>query len=244
MNKKKLTSNLRGRKDHSPTSCVPSSVPQVSISTKANGEKNGSATTVATADDNPAKEMSVHEHMLKLAGEEKPDAEAVEKLRQQIVSSPAAWKLVGNSMASVRHTLVEKMSDGALRAIMLAETDILAKQLGNDAAPMLDRLLIDQILTARLRLVFVEKCYNQHVIGKTVDVTQAEYYENLLTSAQARFVRAVESLARVRRLARNTPALQINIAKDGGKQVNVLGNALAGDKDSSVDSTSVKKENC
>jgi hypothetical protein len=39
-----------------------------------------------------------------------------------------------------------------------------------------------------------------------------ERVDSLLTSAQARCQRAIEALARVRRLARNTPALQINIA--------------------------------
>ena len=42
-------------------------------------------------------------------------------------------------------------------------------------------------------------------------------------STQVRFLRAIETLARVRRLARNTPALQINIAREGGQQVNVQG---------------------
>lgn len=129
--------------------------------------------------------------------------------------------MAGNSMAGIRHSLVEKMSAGVLPAIMLAESDILAKQLDYDAAPMLERLLIDQILTARLRLIYVEKCYSQKVLGSTIEITQAEYYENLLNSAQARLARAIETLARVRRLARNTPALQINIANEGGKQVNV-----------------------
>jgi hypothetical protein len=50
-----------------------------------------------------------------------------------------------------------------------------------------------------------------------------EYWDNLLSSTQARFIRAIEALARVRRLARNTPALQINISREGGKQVNVQG---------------------
>ncbi len=38
-----------------------------------------------------------------------------------------------------------------------------------------------------------------------------ECLESLLAPAQARFLRAIEALARVRRLARNTPALQINV---------------------------------
>jgi len=58
---------------------------------------------------------------------------------------------------------------------------------------------------------------------------EADYWDRYLTTAQNRFLRAVEALARVRRLARNTPALQINIAGEGGKQVNVQGEVTGKD---------------
>jgi hypothetical protein len=51
---------------------------------------------------------------------------------------------------------------------------------------------------------------------------------NLLTTTQHRFLRAIESLTKVRRLARNTPSLQINIAQEGGQQVNVQGEVSGG----------------
>ena len=54
-------------------------------------------------------------------------------------------------MASIRRSLIEKMSSGVMRGILLAEADILAKGLDYEAAPPLERLLIDQVLTARLR---------------------------------------------------------------------------------------------
>jgi hypothetical protein len=44
-----------------------------------------------------------------------------------------------------------------------------------------------------------------------------------ITTTQNRYLKAVEMLAKVRRLARNTPSLQINIAQEGGKQINVQG---------------------
>ena len=45
--------------------------------------------------------------------------------------------------------------------------------------------------------------------------------EKRLSAAQRRFIRACETLARVRKLSRNTPALQFNIATSGGQQVNL-----------------------
>jgi hypothetical protein len=110
---------------------------------------------------------------------------------------------------------------------MLAEVDVLKKQLDYDAAPPLERLLIDHILTVRLRLIHAENAYNTRVVNQSITLKEGEYWDNLLSSTQARFIKAIEALARVRRLARNTPALQINIASEGGKQVNVQGDTPA-----------------
>jgi hypothetical protein len=50
-------------------------------------------------------------------------------------------------------------------------------------------------------------------------LTVGTYWDRRLNSAQQRHLRAIESLARVRRLSNATP-LQVNI---GGQQVNVAG---------------------
>lgn len=44
-------------------------------------------------------------------------------------------------------------------------------------------------------------------------------FSRRLSAAQRRFTRACETLARVRKLSRNTPTLQFNIATNGGQQV-------------------------
>jgi hypothetical protein len=151
-----------------------------------------------------------------------PNPAAVECLRKFAVQTPGF--LSANSiMGSVREQLLEKMSHGTSRAIMQAEVDVLKNQFDFDTAPPLERLLIDQILTARLRLIHAEHFYNTTVLNQSISFQYGEYRDNLLSSTQARFIRAIEALARVRRLARNTPALQINIAREGGQQVNVQG---------------------
>ena len=165
---------------------------------------------------------------LKLADQKNPSAEDVARLRQQIVSIPDVWPLATVTMPTIRESLIEKTAGrGAVRALLLAEVDILAKQLGYDAAPPLERLLIELVLTARLRVMDAEGHYNNCVVNESISVNAAEFWDNLLSSTQARLLRAIETLARVRRLARNTPALQINIAREGGKQVNVQGDAPA-----------------
>jgi len=84
-------------------------------------------------------------------------------------------------------------------------------------------MLIEHILTVRLQLIYAEHKYTHCVVNQETTFRQATDWDNLLTSTQTRFIRAIEALARVQRLARNTPALQINIARDGGQQVNLVG---------------------
>lgn len=47
------------------------------------------------------------------------------------------------------------------------------------------------------------------------------YWDRRLIGAHSRFRGACETLVRVRKLSRNTPALQFNIATSGGQQVNL-----------------------
>ena len=159
----------------------------------------------------------------KLAKQKNPGGEDVDRLRRLVVSTPDAWPLATHTMPSIREAIIEKMSNGASRACMLAEVDILTKQLGYDSAPPLERLLIEHIVTVRLRVIHAEHKYTHCVMNQSITLKEGEYWDNLLSSSQARFLRAIEALARVRRLARNTPALQINIAGEGGQQVNVQG---------------------
>jgi len=96
----------------------------------------------------------------------------------------------------------------------------LKKELGSDGAPLLEQLLIQQAALCWLKLNLVELSYSS-TMKQSITLTLGIYWEKRLTAAQRRFTRACETLARVRKLSRNTPALQLNIAADGGQQVNV-----------------------
>lgn len=167
--------------------------------------------------------------MARVEKAKKPDAEDMQRLRQLAAKAPG-FLSVCSTTANIRRRLIEKISHGNSRAFMLAEVDLLTEQLGHDDAPPLEQLLIDHILTVRLRLIDAENRYNSVVVGQSVSLEQGRYWDDVLSSTQARFLRAIETLARVRRLARNAPALQINIAQEGGQQVNVQNETSSGDK--------------
>ena len=61
-----------------------------------------------------------------------------------------------------------------------------------------------------------------HKFDKGFDNVNAwPIYGEAVNAAQKRFTRACETLARVRKLSRNTPALPLNIATKGGLQLNI-----------------------
>ena len=85
---------------------------------------------------------------------------------------------------------------------------------------MLEQLLIQHAALSWLKLSLVELQYS-HVMKQSITLTLGIFWEERLSAAQNRFTRACETLARVRKLSRNPPALQFNIATNGGQQVNV-----------------------
>jgi len=96
----------------------------------------------------------------------------------------------------------------------------LRNELGYVGAPILEQLLIQDAALSWLKLSIVELQYS-HVMKQSITLTLGIFWEKRLSAAQRRFTRACETLARVRKLSRNTPALQFNIATAGGQQVNV-----------------------
>ena len=59
------------------------------------------------------------------------------------------------------------------------------------------------------------------VMRQSITLMLGAYWEKRLTAAQKRFNRACESLERVRKLSAHLPRVQINVAAEGGQQVNV-----------------------
>jgi hypothetical protein len=92
--------------------------------------------------------------------------------------------------------------------------------LGIRAAPPLEKALIEHAAVCWVRLSLVELRYT-NVMRESITLTLGAYWEKRLTAAQKRFNRACESLERVRKLSARVPKLQINVAAEGGRQINV-----------------------
>lgn len=131
------------------------------------------------------------------------------------------WRDVASAGHMAELTILENATAVAgLKECWKRRLQTLKKELGSDGAPILEQLLIQQAALCWLKLNLMELSYSS-VMKQSITLTLGIYWEKRLTAAQRRFTRACETLARVRKLSRNTPALQVNIAAGGGKQVNV-----------------------
>ena len=126
-------------------------------------------------------------------------------------------KYNGSSAEWLRQTIAKKASGGNL---LIGESikkklDMLQAELeGPNPTP------IERLLAERASLCWFVVNWYEDRFTKTSDmsITQADYFQRRIHRAHQRFLSAVETLARVRKLA--GPTLQLNIARN---QVNMAG---------------------
>ena len=157
---------------------------------------------------------------------EKPSKKDLTALRSMFANYPGLLDLTGGLAEQNIAMLLEstKMTDGA-RELFRADLNKMKTDLGYDASPTLEKMLIDSVLLAWLRLNFYEYRMTE-LENQGMTLEKASFWEKRLLASQSRYLRACRTLAQVRRLARNIPALQVNINTDAGQQVNVLGDVI------------------
>jgi hypothetical protein len=104
----------------------------------------------------------------------------------------------------------------AFEELILHGARKLRKELGIQTATPIERVLIENVVTAWVVLQATEVRCATCETGKPAPMPQALYWDRKRTAAHKRFNKAMETLARVRRL--QAPALQVNI---GTNQINV-----------------------
>jgi len=166
-------------------------------------------------------EMNDLKLLLKAVDKKKPDPQAVAELRRHLDAMPSLAMALGDAGSQIQDRLIQRLS--STRAIEMAiakRAAMLRDGLGYQGAPQLEQLLIDHAVLCWLRLQDAEAAYSA-AMERSLPLDHADYWDRHLSAAQRRYLRALETLARVRRLL--NPTLQVNIAADGGQQVNVAG---------------------
>jgi len=157
--------------------------------------------------------------LIERTDKEEPEPKDLAALRR-VFRETELWDIAGDLAKAARDKIMLQVSKSALvKESVRAWVDHIRSELGYESAPMLEKLLIDQVAICCLRLYHIELDYSQIRSSGPVTLDVGAYYERRLSAAQGRFLRACATLARIRKIARRTPELmQLNI---GAQQVNV-----------------------
>jgi hypothetical protein len=151
--------------------------------------------------------------LFEATGIEKAKLDQVKKLKSYLEQHPELSLLAGSLDEWMQRRIVSSLAHNpALREVTIANLEVMRRELGHGQASPLEQTLIEHVVTCWLRFQEVSHWYQNHM-DKQHTLTSGEYWEKRLTAAQRRYLRAVETLARVRKLTQRMPEIQLNIAK-------------------------------
>lgn len=164
--------------------------------------------------------------VVKRAYVKKPSQKDLDELRKWINSYPELWKVIFDTAQVIERNFIQNMVGG--EAIIIAvqkNADEIRNEMGYSKASIMEQMLIDNIVISWFG---VQYCNYQLITRMNCDekIVLLEFWERRLSMSQRRYLHACETLAKVRRLMSGRPALQVNIAAQGGQQVNVAGDVV------------------
>ena len=155
--------------------------------------------------------------LLRAARGEKPSKKDVSALREFFCDHPDLWSEMDGATSAAHTAVTQESDDWAVREVLIANYEGVKRSLGWEVAPPLERLLVEHLALCWLRVQCIEQRYAQ-IMAKSITLEQGRYWESRLSASQRRYLRAAETLARVRKM--QLPPVQVNI---GERQVNVVG---------------------
>lgn len=149
-----------------------------------------------------------------------PDPEALDLLRKVLRENDVFRELYGDLARDARHKIIREVTKSRFTwESVRAWVNHIRGELGYESAPMLEKLLIEEVVIRWLRLYERELTYSRIRSHGAMTRVQQAYWDRQLSAAQHRFLRACTTLARIRKMTRRTPELmQLNI---GAQQLNV-----------------------
>lgn len=149
------------------------------------------------------------------AGAEGSTAADRKALRRVVAQHPEYGAAFDLHELALRQMIESTSADPAGVAVATGRMDALRAELSGPNPSALEQLLVDQVALDYFYVNTITYQCGKVMGDRDTTMAVAEYWDRRLTAAQGRYLRAVESLARVRRLLR-LPAVQVNI---GGQQV-------------------------
>jgi len=159
------------------------------------------------------------------AYKEKPNPKDIQELRKKLEEVPQLWTAVFHIAEVVRNNLIRKtVSPEAAQLALNKNMQTLMQEMGYINASIVEKLLIENVIATWLRLQWMEYQLLGFMGEGNARMSVIEFWEKRLSVSQRRHLRACETLVRVKKLIAGKSTVQVNIATEGGQQVNVAGN--------------------
>lgn len=118
------------------------------------------------------------------------------------------WRgVVEPNEAMISYLLQQRIAGAALSEAWGWRVDEMRREMGHDAAPVVERLLIQHVILCWLQLTFIELKYAAVLGSDGYTRAQGAHWDRRVTLAQKRFTRAIETLARTRAMLRAAQAI-------------------------------------
>lgn len=138
--------------------------------------------------------------LLDAVDKESPDREALSALCEYFIANPTVCDALGNLAEMTTNNLVVRSFPTRSTGLAIyTRLTMMRDNLGYNDASELEKSLIQHVVLCWLRLHDCELKYHM-VTGDNPTMSQGAYWEKKLSYNQRRFLKASETLARVRRL--------------------------------------------
>jgi hypothetical protein len=152
-----------------------------------------------------------------------PSPADVQALRAMLSDHPFLWRTYGDLAGLAAQVIINRLdplppvAESLRRGWQAMQID-----LGYPHASPLERHLIEHVVLCWLHLYLID-CEYTAATSQAIPLDSADFWERRLSAAQRRYLRACDTLARIRKLAQPpASSLQLNIAAQGGQQLNLL----------------------
>ena len=153
---------------------------------------------------------------LEKADKKKPTKKVREELQTVLEENPGVWRYMGDLARLTQEKLIENTKGTyGVRESLRAGLESIQSDLGYEDSGPLERLLIQQVAIAWLDY-YKTLWYHESNLESGVSLRIAAYWGKRLNGAHRRYMRAINTLARVRKMG---PCVQINIASEQVNQV-------------------------
>ena len=153
----------------------------------------------------------------------KPAKDDLQAIRKFLIEYPEFSKIVFDTVDTTQAQIIKTYVGSEVAQIAIEEhAAYIRAEMGYHEAPIMEKMLIENIITAWLRVQWLEFLITAKMSGE-FRIPAMEFWQKSLATAQRSYLAACETLAKIRKM--KLPNIQLNI---GEKQINVAGDLKPG----------------